>query len=91
MSLFDPIKKSMKAHGMLRPANEFRQRTGMYNRIDDLLKVVPERYQSVINGRTGPLQDAEVELEKLMGLNATGGAESSNSHNNVRLAGGRHE
>ena len=63
----------------------------MYNRIDDLLKVVPERYQRVIDGRTGPLQDAEVELEKLLTLNATDGAESSNSHNNVRLAGGRHE
>jgi hypothetical protein len=72
VGLFDPIKKSMKAHGMLRPANEFRQRTGMYSRIDDLLKVVPERYQSVIDGRQGPLQDAEVEIEKLMGLNNSG-------------------
>jgi hypothetical protein len=57
---------------MLRPANEFRKRTGMYSRIDDLLKVVPERYQSVIDGRQGPLQDAEVEIEKLMGVNESG-------------------
>ena len=74
VSLFDPIKKAMKAHGMLRPANEFRKRTGTYSRIEDLLKVVPERYHSVIDGRQGPLQDAEVEIEKVMGLNAAGEA-----------------
>ena len=91
MSLFNPIKKSMKAHGMLRPANEFRQRTGMYSRIEELLKVVPERYQTVIDGRSGPLQDAEVEIEKIITLNATGGADSSNNDQDVRLAGGRHE
>ena len=87
VGLFDPIKKAMKAHRMLRPANEFRQRTGMYSRIEDLLKVVPERYQTVIDGRSGPLQDAEVEIEKLSTLNAMGGADSSNSHQDVRLTG----
>ena len=55
VSLFDPIKKAMKAHGMLRPANKFGKRTGTYSRIEDLLKVVPERYHSVIDGRQGPL------------------------------------
>ena len=48
---------------------------------------MPERYQSVIDGRSGPLQDAEVEIEKVT-LNAMSGAESSNSHINVRLASG---
>ena len=90
VNLFDPVKKAMKAHGMLRPANEYRQRTGTYSRIEDLMKVVPERYQSVIDGRSGPLQDAEVEIEKITSLKAM--ADDSNlTQNDVRLGRSRNE
>ena len=72
-SLFEPVKQAMKAHGMLRPADEFCKRTGAYNRVQDLASLVPDRYRNVMDGRKGPIQDAEVEVEKI--LNATTGGQ----------------